>query len=204
MRRKLFGGVAVALLAIGFAAPLAAQETGTPMFKAPYRGFTNYQFGFDITFPEGADFSLEGNYQFASGPHDFGLRGGINKCGDGCTLGLVGGNFRTRVLRATQQFPLDGAVTIGFGAQFGEGALAFAVPVGVSVGRQLAIQNSTVRFTPYVHPVLVPVFGDDVDSDVLFALGLGADIAINRYVAIKISGGIGDIEGIGLGLAFMR
>jgi hypothetical protein len=203
MRRKLFGGVVAAVLAVGFAAPLAAQETGTPMFKAPYRGFDNYQFGFDLSFPEGTDFALEGLYQFASGPHDFGVRGGILKCGDGCTQFQVGGNFRTRVLRATQQFPLDGSITVGFGGRFGEGQEAFIVPVGVTVGRELRIQNSTVSFTPYIHPVIAPVFGEG-DSDVNFAVGLGADIAVNRFLAIKVSGGIGDIEGIGIGLAFKR
>lgn len=203
MRRSLFAGL-VAVCALALATPAMAQETGTPMFKAPYRGFNNYQFGFDISFPEGADFALEGTYQFASGPHDFGLRAGIDKCGDSCTFFLAGGNFRTRVFRASEQVPVDAALTVGFGTQIGEGIAAFDVPVGVSVGRMLKIQNSQVTFTPYVHPVIVPVFGKDVNSDVLFALGLGADINVNRNFAIKVSGGVGDIQGIGFGLQFQR
>jgi opacity protein-like surface antigen len=205
MRRNLVGALVALVIGVAAAAPASAQETATPMYKAPYRGFTNYEFGFDLSFPEGTDFALEGNYQFASGPHDFGLRAGILKCGDGCTQFDVGGNFRTRVLRASQQFPLDGAVTVGFGGRFGEGATNFIVPVGVSLGRQLRLENSTVRFTPFIHPVLAPVFGDGED-DVAFAVGLGVDIQFSRYLTAKVSGGIGDdvLQGIGIGLAFTR
>lgn len=205
MRRSLFGAVIAAVAALAVATPAMAQETATPMYKAPYRGFNNYEFGFDLSFPEGADFALEGMYQFASGPHDFGLRGGILKCGDGCTQFDIGGNFRTRVLRATQQFPLDGAITLGFGGRFGEGAKNFIVPVGISLGRELRIQNSTVRFTPYIHPVLAPTFGDGKD-EVNFAVGLGADISFSPVLGVKVSGGIGDdvLQGIGVGLFFKR
>ncbi|HEU4697887.1 MAG TPA: outer membrane beta-barrel protein [Gemmatimonadales bacterium] len=205
MRRNLVGLVAGLALAALTALPAMAQETATPMYKAPYRGFTNYEFGGDLSFPDGTDFALEGFYQFANGPHDFGLRAGVLKCGDGCTQFNVGGNFRTRVLRASQQFPLDGALTVGFGGRFGEGQTNFIVPVGVSLGRQLRLENSTVRFTPFIHPVIAPVFGDGED-DVDFGVGLGVDIMFSRYLTARVSGGIGDniLQGIGIGLAFTR
>jgi hypothetical protein len=206
MRRNLVGLVAGLAFAALTAIPAMAQETGTPMYKAPYRGFSNYEFGFDLSFPEGTDFALEGFYQFANGPQDLGLRAGVLKCGDGCTQFNAGGNFRTRVLHASQQFPLDGALTVGFGGRFGEGQAAFLVPVGVSLGRQLRLENSTVRFTPFIHPVIAPIFGHHVDSDVDFGVGLGVDIMFSRYLTGRVSGGIGDdpLQGIGVGLAFTR
>ncbi|HTC24475.1 MAG TPA: hypothetical protein VK688_08940, partial [Gemmatimonadales bacterium] len=43
----------------------AAQETGTPVFKAPYRAFSSHEFGGAISFPSGApDFAIEGFYSY--------------------------------------------------------------------------------------------------------------------------------------------
>ncbi len=49
MRRSLLGGfVAVSLLALS-AQTSAAQETGTPIFKAPYRAFSQHEFGASLS-----------------------------------------------------------------------------------------------------------------------------------------------------------
>jgi hypothetical protein len=58
MRRSLFGGIiAVALVTVS-AGEVAAQETGTPIFKAPYRAFTTHEFGASLSDPGNVSFAL--------------------------------------------------------------------------------------------------------------------------------------------------
>ena len=205
MRRSLVGGlIAVSLLgsAVGVA---AAQETGTPVFKAPYRAFTMHEFGVSLSDPgTGVSVAVEGFYRYGSGPHDFSIRGGFaDPEGAGDTRLLIGGDFRTQVLKYDASFPLDGALTVGFGGNLGDGPDAWFLPVGLSLGRRFDLEGSKTTFIPYAHPVLVPVFGGG-DSDVQFALGLGVDIKFTQQLAVRVSGGIGDIEGVGVSLAYLH
>jgi len=68
MRRSLVSGVvAVALVAL-VAGQSVAQETGTPIFKAPYRAFTQHEFGASLSDPgNGVSLALEGFYPTAVG-----------------------------------------------------------------------------------------------------------------------------------------
>ena len=50
---------------------------------------------------------------------------------------------------------------------------------------------------------LIPRFGGG-GSDVNFALGLGVDVRFSRSFAVRASGGLGDIEGVGISLAYIR
>src|SRR4051794_19968654 len=206
MRRSLSGGL---LLAAMFAFPAresAAQETGTPMFKAPYRAFTKNEFGAAFSDPgEGVSFALEGFYSYGRGNNDFGLRAGIaDPEGEGDTRILLGGDFRTKVLSYSESFPLDGALTVGAGINVGDGDDLVYLPVGLSVGRRFELEGSKTTFTPYAHPVLVPVLGASGGSDVGFALGLGVDLRFSEEWAARVSGGIGDLEGVGLGLTYIQ
>ena len=82
MRRRLCGGLLVAAFVAVAADDSAAQETGTPIFKAPYRAFTNHEFGAAFSDPgEGVSFALEGFYSYGRGTNDFGLRAGIRRSG---------------------------------------------------------------------------------------------------------------------------
>lgn len=204
MRSARVGLAAVALMA-AIAGRMAAQETGTPVFKAPYRAFTSHEFGGNLSFPSGAaNFALEGFYGYGHGAFDIGFRGGFEDLeGNGDTRILLGADFRTRVIRATDRFPLDGAFTLGAGLNAGDGPDLFLVPIGLSLGRRFLLEGSKVSFVPYVHPVLVPRFSSD-DSDLDAALGLGVDIRFSNSVDFRVSGGVGDIEGISLGLAVVR
>lgn len=65
------------------------------------------------------------------------------------------------------------------------------------------IQGSETTFVPYLHPVIVPSFGGGGD-DGGFALGLGTDIRFAEGWALRVSGGIGDIDGIGVSLTRVR
>jgi opacity protein-like surface antigen len=208
MRRNLVGMIAALALAAAAAAPAAAQETGTAMYKAPYRAFRDYEIGAALTFPTVGDVGVEGFYTYGSGTNDFGLRGGFVS-GNDVTRIVGGGNFRTRLISYSDKFPLDGALTVGAGFQVGDGPDVLMIPVGLSLGRRFQLEGSRTTFTPYVHPIIAPVFGSDIgglddDSDIQFALGLGVDIKFTRTFSGRISGGVGDdlFEGIGFGLAW--
>ena len=206
MRRSLYGGLLVAVGVALSATDSAAQETGTPMFKAPYRTFTSHEFGAAFSDPgEGVSFALEGFYSYGRGTNDFGLRAGFaDPEGEGDTRLLLGGNFRTRVLSYSESFPLDGALTLGAGINLGDGDDLIYLPIGVTLGRRFELEGSRTTFTPYAHPVIVPVLGASGGDDVGFALGLGVDMRFSQDWAIRVSGGLGDLEGVGVGLTYIR
>jgi hypothetical protein len=204
MRHSLCGGIAVLALLVLPSITAVAQETGTPTFKAPYRAFDEREFGASFSDYEAVSGALEGFFRYGRGQNDFGVRAGFaDPSGEGDTRFLVGGEFRTRVLRYSEDVPLDGALTLGLGGNIGDGDDLFFIPLGVSLGRQFDVEGSNTTFVPYVHPVLVPTFGGP-DDEVEFALGLGVDVRLSPRWAIRASGGLGDIEGIGLSVAYIR
>jgi len=194
-------------LVAGGARVAAAQETGTPVFKAPYRAFENWEIGASLSDPKGASYAIEGFYSFGNGPNDFGIRGGYVDQGPQGAVAL-GVDFRRRVIHASESFPLDGAITAGFGTQLASGSYdAFFIPLGISLGRRIDLENSKTSFVPYFQPVIVPTFfsGDNApDGGVDFALGLGVDIKFGGRLDIRVSGGIGDIDGVAIGLAYVH
>jgi hypothetical protein len=192
-------------LLTGVAGSVAAQETGTPIFKAPYRAFTNHEFGVSLSDPgNNISLALEGFYRYGRDANDFSIRGGFADLnGSGGTRLLLGGDFRTQVLSYSESFPVDGSLTLGFGANVGDGPDAYYIPVGLSVGRRFDLEGSSTTFVPYLHPVIVPTFGGG-NSDVNFALGLGVDIRFSDRWAVRASGGIGDIDGVGLSVAYIN
>jgi len=132
------------------------------------------------------------------------VRGGVADLnGSGGTRLLLGGDFRTQVVSYSESFPLDGSLTLGVGANVGDGPDAYYIPVGVSLGRRFELEGSSTTFVPYAHPVIVPTFGGG-DSKVDFALGLGVDINFSQQWAVRASGGIGDIDGVGISVAYIR
>jgi hypothetical protein len=204
MRRSLSGGIVVLALLAGSVASAIAQETGTPIFKAPYRAFENHEFGASLSDPgEGVDFAAEGFYRYGKGQHDFSVRGGFADVDGSDTVFLIGGDFRTQVLSYSDAFPLDGALTLGLGGLFGEGDDVFLLPVGISLGRRFDVEGSSTTFVPFAHPNVVPRFGGG-DDGIDFSLGLGVDIRFSERWAVRASGGLGDIEGVGVSVAYVR
>lgn len=202
MRRSvILGGLLVAL----FAAPAAAQVLGTPIYKSPYRAFQRTELAGYLSDPgEGVSLALQGEYRMARPTFDWGLTlGFIDPEGSGDAIIGVGIDARARLARHTQDFPLDASGTVGFGALFSDGNSGFLIPFGVSLGRQVQLENSNVSFVPYVAPVIMPTFGD-LSDDVQFGLGLGVDIAFSPQFDVRVSGSLGDIEGVGIGLAWHR
>lgn len=204
MLRRLSAGLFIAALALAGSHEASAQELFTPMYKAPYRAFTNYELGVGFSQPTGADYALEGFYGIGRGRNDFGLGVAYINFANSSAVS-VGGNFRTRVLQSSESFPLDGALTLGVGGLFGNGDAFFTVPVGLTLGRRVALEGSNTSFVPYLMPTMIPTFGNG-DSRVAFDLGLGVDVRLSRSLDVRVSGALGDADrrGIGVALAFVH
>lgn len=199
-RRRLLPGALVLLASV--TGDLAAQATGTTTFNAPYRAFSGSEFGVLLSFPDGGGTAFEGAYRVASGRFDIGFKGGLlDRSGAGNAVLLVGAEARQRVLTHSTDFPLDGALVLGVGGQFESGRSELIIPVGLSLGRRLDTQSS-VSLVPYVQPTMFVTV--DGSSDVLFALGLGADFRLSRSFDVRLSAGLGDVEGVSLGAVWVH
>ncbi|MEO6068802.1 MAG: hypothetical protein ABJB33_09145 [Gemmatimonadota bacterium] len=183
-------------------ASAAAQSTGTPVFAAPYRAFTNSELGLSLSDP-GNGLALEGFYKIGQKTWDLGFRGGFWDINGGPTAILLGVDGRTRVITHSESFPLDGAFTLGAGAVLIDQANTLHLPVGISLGRRIDLEGSATSFVPYFQPVLTPVFGSGF-SDVLFSVGIGADIRVNRQLDLRVSGALGDMDGVAISFAWLR
>jgi hypothetical protein len=195
------GVLALALTLL--AAPLAAQETGTPVFMAPYRAFEQMEFGLMFSDPNAGSWALEGEYGFGFGAYDIIVNGGYLDY-EGGGAATLGGSLRSRMITASEKFPLDGAFTIGAGTILGEGDDVLWVPVGISLGRRIDLEGSKTSFVPYIHPVIAPRFQSGQDAALDVALGLGVDIRFGANFDVRVSGGIGDIDGVAIGLVWVR
>ena len=186
------------------ASPLAAQATGMPSFNAPYRAFTRSEIGLVFSFPNGGGTAFEGAYRRASGKFDIGFRGGIfDPGGAGDATLLLGVEARERVLSHTVDFPLDGALVFGVGGAFVSGNSTLFVPVGLSLGRRIDFEGSSVSMVPYVQPTGTLVAGSG-NSDFLFTLGLGADFRLSPRFDARVSAGLGDLEGVSLSAVWVH
>jgi hypothetical protein len=201
MRRNLLSAALPLLLAV----PLAAQSTGTPVFHAPYRVFDRYEIGGNVS--DAGNIAFEGFYGFSgdkAAKWDFSLRGGVEDQGrGGNAVVLLGLDARYRVITQTEDFPLDGALITGVGANLVSGASRLLIPIGLSLGRRVNFTNSKGSLVPYAEPVIVPNFGSG-NNDVAVALGLGADLRVNRRFEVRVGIGIGDIENFSLGFSIAR
>lgn len=195
--------VTVLLLSAG-AGTAAAQATGTTYFYAPYRGFERHEFGGTVSFLEGDNTGFEGLYSFGYRSWDIGFRGGVvDTPGDEVFVAGVSG--RIRVISHTEQFPLDGAFVVGVGGLF-DGGSQLVVPGGLSLGRRLDFENSEVSLVLYGQPTLW--FGTDADGPddpgFLFGVGFGADLRISRAFDLRVSFGLGDVEGFSISAVWVR
>ncbi|HXI21228.1 MAG TPA: hypothetical protein VNH46_09095 [Gemmatimonadales bacterium] len=195
------------LLAV-LAAPAAAQTISTPIYKGPYHDFRNSELAGYISDPgSGISIALQGEYRRVTSRFDYGLTFGyLDPSGPGSGIFGIGVDGRASVARRTQDFPLDASLTLGLGGLIQSGDIGFILPIGISLGRQVLLEESKISFTPYVNPVIAPVFGSDnvVGNDVLFGLGLGVDISLSPRTDVRLSAGLGDLDGVGVGLAWHR
>ena len=126
------------IIGAGVVSNAAAQATGLPSFNAPYRAFRRSEIGLVLSFPNGGGTAFEGAFRRSSGKFDLGFRGGIFTPGGNLNSRLLlGAEARERVVTHTEDFPLDGALILGIGAQLSSGNSDFTVPVGLSLGRRI-------------------------------------------------------------------
>jgi hypothetical protein len=184
------------------ASPLTAQSTGVPVFQAPYRAFQNNEISVFFTDP-GPGYSLEGSYRAGLGKRiDGGIRAGFLDAGRGIKNALLlGFDSRMRVIDHSESFPLDGSFTVGFGIR-DDGHTTGYLPIGFSMGRRVLVEGSSTSLVAYVQPTITPVFIDG--SGTAFTVGFGVDLRINPRLDLRFSGGIGDLDGVGFGLAFLH
>jgi hypothetical protein len=197
----------LAIVTVGGARVARAQATGMPSFNAPYRAFQRSELGAVFSFPDGGGTGFEGVYRYASGTLDIGLRGGIfDPSGAGKAVLLAGVEGRERVITHTIDFPLDGAIIFGAGAGLVSGASTLYVPVGLSLGRRVEPQGSTISIVPYVQPTLSFVAGSGRSSGVEFGFGLGTDFRLSRVLDARVSGGLGDhpLTGVSIGAVWVH
>jgi len=191
----------VSILAAAPVAQAAAQTIGTPVFLAPYRAFDRMEYGATFSDP-GAGSAFEGHYRFASGGSDFGLRAGLRDYRNADTELLLGVDWRQRTVTHSEDFPLDGSLTLGVGLLAGNNNTRLLVPVGFSLGRRIAIVDSDIQVTPYFHPVAALVLGDD--GDMIFGLGFGVDVRLSSRFEVRVAGAMGDYDGVSIGVSFLR
>jgi hypothetical protein len=196
-----------AVLVCGFGWGAAAQTTGMPYYHAPYRAFSQHELGGTISFLDGAT-GFEGLYGFGTGRIDVGVRGGfVEPEGLADAEFMAGVRGRGMFLLHTEDFPLDGSFVAGLGTW---GFDHWFIPGGVSFGRRIDIENSPVSIVPYGQPTLIIDYfpdrgdlgGDDIE--LLFTLGLGADVRVSRVLDLRVGIGLGDIEGVSLSAVWVR
>ena len=197
-------GCVVAVGLVSVPAPVAAQATGTTTFNAPYRAFTRSEIGVLLSFPDGGGTAIEGAYRMAGGRFDFGFKAGFfDPPGPGHTELLIGAEARQRVITHTVDFPLDGALLLGVGGNLVSGSAVMVIPAGLSLGRRIDPQGSTVSIVPYVEPTVFLLAGNATDH-VQFSLGLGADFRLSRVFDARVSAGLGDVEGVSIGAMWVH
>ena len=196
--------VAIIIASVVSVSGVAAQATGFPSFNAPYRAFSDHEAGFAVSFPGLDDVAVEGLYRFGRGKFDIGFRGGVwfidNAAGSDEIVAL-GVEARQRILTHSDDFPADGALIIGAGIRVGADN-SFISSIGVSFGRRVDIEDSNISIIPYVQPNLWWFIGDT--DDVRFSLGLGADFRLSPRFDLRVSVGVGDIDGLSVGAVWIR
>lgn len=185
--------VAVVLLMGGGVANVYGQATGMPSFNSPYRGFDRSEYGVVASFPNGADAGFEALYRSGSNV-DVAFRGGVLLVdGTDNAVAMFGAEIRQPVLSHSEDFPADGSVIFGAGVRFGDFD-QLLIPIGLSLGRRLRIEDSDVSIVPFIQPTTWVVLGDN--DDVNFAMGFGGDFRLSRTFDLLISFGLGDVDGV--------
>ncbi len=197
MNRRIVGFV-VGMVVVG-AGSVQAQATLTPSYHAPHRAFSQHEFGGTLSFPGNSLTGIEGQYRFGYKAFDIGARGGV-VTGNGFTEVVLGVEARTRVITHTEQFPLDGAIVFGVGTIEFDNAV---IPVGLSVGRRIDLEDSNISITPYAHPTLFIITNTGGDN-VFFGLGLGADVRLSSVFDVRVSVGVGDVDGFAISAVWVR
>lgn len=188
------------------AATVEAQATMTPSFGAPRRPFVRSEFGGVVSFPSPGGTAYEGVYRMSSGRSlDLGLRGGVIDFEGGAESQLLAGfEGRARLITHSRDFPLDGALMFGGGGRFASGQSRFSFPLGLTLGRRFGLEGSAVTLMPYAQPTAFLRGGNNINTDLIYTLGLGADLRLGSALDVRMGVGLGDVEGVSLGAVWVH
>ena len=204
MKRTLMVTV---LLFLAGAVAASAQDVPTvwdsPTFMGPRPGS---DIGIYIIDSDIAEPGLQGIWR-TSGGTNLGLRlGFLDAPGDEVvTLGV---ETWGDIVVQDADFPLDLSWTTGVGAAI-NGNTVFGIPLGVSIGRTLDIEDSDVSIQVYGHPRLgLTIYDDpitdDLETDLSAMFDLGADVYLGSGLAVEVSASLGDYDAVGIGLAWRQ
>lgn len=204
MRTTTKALLALATLWLSVVSGAAAQATGTPSYSAPLRPFQRSEFGGVVSFPSPNGTAWEAAYRTGTGKIDVGIRGGMfDPSGVAPASVLAGVEARARVLTHDKDFPLDGAFVFGAGGRFRSGQSRFMIPGGLSLGRRIGVDN-TISFTPYVQPTAFLRGGNNISTDMIFAMGLGVNMRLSGRLDTRFALSVGDVEGVSLGAVWLH
>lgn len=203
MKRTL---VATAVLLIAAVTAAGAQDVptvwDTPTFMGPRPGS---DLGIYLIDSDLGDIGLQGIWRTSEGTN-LGLRlGFLDTPGDEVlSLGVeTWGDIAVQ----DADFPLDLSWTAGAGAWV-NGSTVVGVPLGVSIGRTIQVEDSDVSFQVYGHPRLGIVFyenaADDLELDLGATFDIGADVHLGSGLAIEVAASLGDFDAVGIGLAWRQ
>lgn len=203
----LFAGAAT----LSTAAGANAQAWHYPAFQPPT--IATREFNFAIA--GGGDYGTTGLFQWREGigpDTHLSLDVGFADPDYSDAGFLIGGGLGQRILRATQDTPIDVIFTGGLYGEFGMSQSFVRIPIGAVVGHRFPIEGSKTAITPYVHP---RVSFDACVSDchglgtkVKLNFDLGADFEVTQKLSLRgaiLVGGVSSGEsqaGFGLGVAF--
>ncbi|MGI9078462.1 MAG: outer membrane beta-barrel protein [Gemmatimonadaceae bacterium] len=178
------------LVTVLFAVDADGQAWNYPSFQPPVHVAREYNFAIASGGDAGATFVGQWREGFRSNTH-LGFEAGVSDGGDGDSRILLGAGFATTVFGSQPNLPLDIHLTAGAYPSFGGGTTLVRVPVGLTLGKRLALQNFAM--TPYAHPRLSLDFCsgdfcfDDDNLDFSINFDLGADIEINPQLGFRVS-----------------
>lgn len=132
------------------------------------------------------------------------LEGGIVD-GPGEAALVLGGSFHYQLRRETADLPFDMVLGGGLGVTTGNGANNVYIPVGVSIGRRLAMRDG-YHITPFVHPRIAfnrASSGGVRSSETDIELDLGASFELNARMQVRLAIGLADATGVGLSFAWV-
>jgi hypothetical protein len=203
----LFAGIAT----ISIAADANAQAWHYPAFQPPT--IATREFNFAIA--GGGDYGTSGLFQWREGlgpDTHFSMDVGFGDPNYSDAGFLIGAGLAQRVMRSTQDTPIDVLLTGGLYGEFGMSQSFVRIPIGAVVGHRFPIEGSKTAITPYVHPrISLDACVSDchgLGTKVKLNFDLGADFEVTQKLSLRgaiLVGGVsaGDSQaGFGFGVAF--
>ncbi len=201
----------VAAAATLLAAPAAiAQSSLYPALQPPQ--IATREFNFMVA--GAGDYGTSGIVQWREGigpETHLAFDVGFTSPSEGSTSFDIGAGIGQRLMRASEQTPLDMILTAGVYGAFASHNSVVRLPVGVVVGHRFPLSGG-LALTPFAHPrISVDLCTDECagdDTQLKLDFDLGADLEVSRTLALRSALVVGAVDGgptkvgVGFGIAF--